>query len=117
MSRSHPPSLSWARHTASPTAADRRERLLWAGVALTLLADISLTIAGLAHGATESNPVAAAALASTGVVGLVALKGQAVGIAAIGWHVLPDGYRFVAPASLVVPWAAAALWNVHVLVR
>ena len=99
-------------HTRSP---GRAAWFSWSFVALTLVADIGLTVMGLANGFVESNPVAVVAFQKAGVIGLFLLKFQAVAVAALGWRVLPRPARVVAPACLGATWSVAVLANLALL--
>lgn len=110
------PTQSWSTRGTIPDESDRRVLLVWAGVVVALAGDLSSTAIGLATGFAELNPVAAAAFGAAGVVGLGLLKLPALALGALGWRLLPDPYALVAPGSLLVPWTAATLWNLLVLV-
>lgn len=95
--------------------ADGIERALWALVVLSLIGDIVTTFAGLHLGLTESNPVARTAIEGWGVVGMLALKALAVGVALCCRPLLPPAYRPVVPAGLALPWAFAVVVNCYMI--
>ncbi|SEN47323.1 hypothetical protein SAMN05216388_1003199 [Halorientalis persicus] len=96
-------------------AASRRERWLWALVAVTLLADIVLTHRGLVRGLTEGNPVVRAAVADAGIGMLGALKVGAVSLGLTAWRAMPDRERAVVPLGLALPWLGASVVNATLL--
>ena len=91
------------------------ERLLWALVILALVADVVTTFVGLSLGLTESNPAARGAIRGHGLVGMLALKGFAVGVGLVCRLLLDREYRPIVPAGLAVPWLVAALLNVYTI--
>jgi hypothetical protein len=91
------------------------ERLLWAVVAIALLADVVTTFLGLRLGLAESNPAARRAIEGYGVAGMLALKASAIGVGLICRPLLERQYRPVVPAGLAVPWLAAAAVNVYAI--
>jgi predicted anti-sigma-YlaC factor YlaD len=96
-------------------AASRRERWLWALVAVSLLADVALTRLGLMQGLTEGNPVVRAAIADAGIGMLGALKIGAVSLGLTAWLAMPDHERAVVPLGLALPWLGATLVNATLL--
>ncbi|RQG90023.1 hypothetical protein EA462_08435 [Natrarchaeobius halalkaliphilus] len=98
--------------TATPAEL---ERLLWVFVALSLVGDIVTTFVGLHLGLAESNPVARGAIEGYGLVGMIVLKGLAVGVALFCRSLLPREYRPIVPAGLAVPWTVAVCINVYMI--
>lgn len=98
---------------AAATAATAHASWLWTAAMATLLLDGALTIYGIRLGLTELNPVAADLIADVGIVpALALLKSGAVGVAVVGWFVMPADYRGLVPAGLALPWAFASVVNV-----
>ncbi|MFP8953201.1 DUF5658 family protein [Natrialbaceae archaeon A-arb3/5] len=93
----------------------RLERLLWGLVALSLVGDIVTTFVGLHIGLAESNPIARGAIDGYGLVGMLALKGFAVGVALLCRPLLPQEFRPIIPAGLAVPWAIATCLNIYTI--
>lgn len=91
------------------------ERLLWALVALSLVADVVTTFVGLRLGLAESNPAARSAIEGYGVIGMLGLKAFAVGVALACRPLLERAYRPIVPAGLAVPWLAAAIINAYTI--
>jgi hypothetical protein len=97
--------------TAVARLADHEGRL-WGVVLATCLADIALTTYGLRLGLAEGNPLAATLVGRLGAVpALALLKTGAVGVAVVGWTVVPDDYRALIPAGIALPWVAASAAN------
>lgn len=94
------------------SALSRRESVLWAVVAASMVADLLLTYYGIERGLTESNPFARAGLERFGYGALVALKLFALGVALACRPLLPREYAAVVPLSLAIPWMGATLINV-----
>lgn len=97
---------------ATPASLDR---LLWVLVGLSLVGDIVTTFVGLHLGLTESNPVARGAIDGYGVVGMLALKGGALGVGLLCRPLLPRAYRPIVPAGLAIPWTIAVCINVYMI--
>jgi hypothetical protein len=96
----------------------RTERIAWAVVAVTLVADIVLTFIGLSVGATEGNPVARYLMGVLGTLPAMAiLKLLGLGLGIIGWQYLPAKARLVVPIGLAVPWGTASVMNVVILTQ
>ena len=91
------------------------ERLLWGLVVLSLLGDVVTTFVGLHLGLSESNPIARSAIHSYGLVGMLALKGIAIGIGLVCRPMLPRAYRAIVPAGLAIPWTAAVFINLYMI--
>jgi len=91
------------------------ERLLWVLVGLSLVGDIVTTFVGLHLGLSESNPIARSVIHSYGVVGMLVLKGLAVGVGLVCRPLLPKAYRAIVPAGLAVPWTAAVFINIYMI--
>lgn len=91
------------------------ERVLWTFVVLALIADIVTTFVGLQLGLTESNPIARTAIEGYGVVGMLVLKGVAIGIGLLCRPVLPASYRPIVPAGLAIPWMIAVSINIYLI--
>ncbi|WP_049923092.1 DUF5658 family protein [Halopiger djelfimassiliensis] len=88
------------------------ERLGWALVGVSLVADIVTTVVGLRLGLAESNPVARGALEGYGLAGMIALKAVAVGIGLVCRPLLPKASRPIIPLGLALPWTVAVCFNV-----
>ncbi|ELY43882.1 DUF5658 family protein [Natronorubrum sulfidifaciens] len=91
------------------------ERVLWVLVGLSLIGDVVTTFVGLHLGLAESNPVARSAIEGYGLVGMLALKGIAIGIGLLCRPLLPSAYQPVVPAGLALPWTAAVCINVYMI--
>lgn len=91
------------------------ERLLWILVGLSLVGDVATTFVGLQLGLAESNPVARGAIEGHGLVGMLALKGVAIGVGLVCRSMLPESYRPVVPAGLALPWLAAVCINAYMI--
>ena len=91
------------------------ERLLWGLVVLSLIGDVVTTFVGLHLGLTESNPIARGVIHSYGVVGMLALKGLAIGIGLVCRPLLPAAYRAIVPAGLALPWTTAVFINLYMI--
>lgn len=87
------------------------ERWFWVIVGFSLVGDIVTTFVGLHLGLTESNPIARTAIDGWGLLGMLALKGFAVGIALVCRGLLEQPYRPIIPAALAIPWLAAVVIN------
>jgi hypothetical protein len=92
----------------------RRERWLWIGATLALLADVATTLLGLQAGLAEGNPVVANALATFGVAGFLTIKAGAL-VLAYGARVALPRYRVAIPLGVTLPWLAAAGANAALL--
>lgn len=88
-----------------------RDRAIWALAVSFLFLDLVTTWYGLQLGLRESNQVALMVLSQYGYVGLASVKGIALGIAFVGWSILPVAWRIVAPICLAVPWGLASGYN------
>ena len=99
------------RVTAALGGFSRRERLLWAVVAVALVGDLLTTYYGLRMGLTESNPVARTAMERFGFLAMVGLKLFAVGVGLCCRRLLPARHAILVPAGLAVPWLAAVVIN------
>ncbi len=95
--------------------AHRLERLLWVVVAVSLVGDIVTTFIGLHLGLSESNPIARSAIDGWGLLGMVTLKGMAVGVAVACRGLLEPVYRPIIPAALALPWAIAVCINLFMI--
>lgn len=80
-----------------------------------MLADVTLTVYGRQLGLVESNPVARGVLSDVGVIGLVGLKGVALGIGGCCRLLVTDRYGAVVPIGLAVPSLAAVGVNTAVI--
>lgn len=94
---------------------DDLERFLWIVVAISLVGDIATTFVGLHMGLAESNPVARNAIESWGLVGMLALKAFAVGVAVCCRPLLPREYNLIIPAGLALPWLVAVFINLYMI--
>lgn len=92
----------------------RRERWLWLGAALALLADVVTTLAGLKVGLAEGNPVVAGALQGFGVPGFLTIKAGAL-VLAYGARLALPRYRVVIPLGVALPWSVVAATNAALL--
>ncbi|WP_425461896.1 DUF5658 family protein [Natronosalvus hydrolyticus] len=97
--------------TASVEEMTGLERWLWVVVGFSLVGDIVTTFVGLHLGLTESNPIARNAIDGWGLLGMLALKGFALGIALVCRGVLERPFRPIIPAALAIPWLAAVVIN------
>ncbi|MXR52965.1 hypothetical protein GRX03_15300 [Halovenus sp. WSH3] len=88
-----------------------RERNLWLCTVAVMLIDVTLTINGLALGLEERNPVARAALAGAGALGLYGLKFAALLVGLCCRVLVPAPVRPLVPLALAVPSAIAAVVN------
>ncbi|MHC3438278.1 DUF5658 family protein [Natrialbaceae archaeon A-gly3] len=88
---------------------------LWVVVALSLVGDVVTTFVGLHLGLAESNPIARGAIEGWGLVGMLALKAFAVGVALCCRPLLSRAYRPVIPAGLALPWGIAVVINVYMI--
>lgn len=95
---------------SSPTA------LYWQLVVVALLADISLTIYGRRLGLIELNPLARTAIETYGNGAMVPMKAIVVMIALAAWSSLPKSQRWLVPLSVAIPWTAASLINLGLIV-
>ncbi|MEF8878481.1 MAG: hypothetical protein V5A60_17325 [Haloarculaceae archaeon] len=91
------------------------EAVLWAVALVAMLLDVGLTDYGLAMGLSEVNPIGRMALSALGSVGLLVAKLPVLGIALVGWWLLPDAERWAVPLGLALPWGAAVVLNLSVL--
>lgn len=93
-------------------ALARRERALWAAVAVTYVLDVALTAYGLSLGFEEANPVARATMLAVGPLpAMVALKTAVVGVAVVFARYAPPGGRPLIPLAVAAPWAVASVSN------
>lgn len=95
-------------------AATRHERALWAVVAVALVADVSLTYAGLTQGLTEGNPVMRWAIGWGGIGALVLAKMCILGVGVVAAKLRPNEAGVV-PLGLAIPWLLAATINAAVI--
>ena len=91
------------------------ESVLWTVAIAAMLLDVGLTDYGLAMGLSEVNPLGRAALTAFGSAGLLLAKLPVLALALVSWRVLPDAERWAVPLGLAVPWGAATLLNLSVL--
>lgn len=94
-----------------PEPVGTRDRAIWALAVCFLFLDMLTTWYGLQLGLRESNQVAVMLLSKFGYPGLASIKVIALGIAFVGWSILPVSSRIVAPICLVVPWGLASGYN------
>lgn len=87
------------------------DRTIWVLAVCFLFLDLLTTWYGLQLGLRESNQVAVMVLSQYGYLGLASVKGVALGIAFVGWSILPASSRIVAPICLAVPWGLASGYN------
>jgi len=97
---------------------------LWGLAFLTFgLGDAGLTIYGLAHGASELNPTAAAIIAGYGILGIIGLKLVVFaffGLLAWGvpraWTNCPEGvWRTGLPLAVALMGLVPVVWNLAAL--
>ena len=88
---------------------------LWVVVAASLVGDVVTTFVGLHLGLAESNPIARSAIEGWGLLGMLALKAFAVGVALCCRPLLPRAYRPIIPAGLALPWAVAVVINLYMI--
>lgn len=93
------------------TSLSRRERALWVGVSVVLVADVTTTSVA-SH--AEANPVGVVLLATGGVPALVVAKIVLVGVV-VGVRSWMPSHESAVPAVLVAVWGLASLNNVAVL--
>lgn len=91
------------------------DRAIWALAVCFLFLDLVTTWYGLQLGLRESNQVAMMTLSQYGYLGLASIKGIAMGIAFVGWSILPVSSRIVAPLCLAVPWGLASGYNTLII--
>lgn len=103
------------RHLPGNITPGDLERLLWAVVALALIADVVTTFVGLNLGLSESNPAARGAIEDHGLAGMLALKAFAVIVGLVCRPILEQPYRPIIPAGLAVPWLVAAALNTYMI--
>jgi|GEM_PF-669484 hypothetical protein len=120
--------LSWPVPIVSTAESDdtlltlRRERrmtrnhaLLWAFILVTTVADILMTMVGLAAGLREGNVVLAAMLAEFGLAGLWLVKFAAMVWLVAGWALLDDRTAAVFLALFATVTSAVVLSNALLL--
>ncbi|TYT63463.1 hypothetical protein [Natrialba swarupiae] len=93
----------------------RLEHLCWALVVVSLVGDVVTTFVGLHLGLAESNPIALRAIEGYGLLGMLALKGFAVGVGLLCRPLLPEEYRPIIPAGLAIPWLGAVCINLYMI--
>jgi hypothetical protein len=93
----------------------RRERWLWIGATLALLADLATTLLGLQLGLAEGNPVVANALSTFGIAGFLTVKAGVL-VVAYGARLALPRYRVAIPLGVALPWLVAAGTNATLLV-
>jgi hypothetical protein len=81
-----------------------------------MLLDVGLTDYGLAMGLSEANPLGRMALDAFGSPGLLLAKLPVLALATVCWRLLPETERWAVPLGLALPWGAAVLTNLSVLV-
>lgn len=102
------------RLDAGATWLARRERWLWLGATLALLADVVTTLLGFQAGLAEGNPVVASAIDGFGVAGFLTIKAGAL-VFAYGVRVVLPRYRVAIPLGIALPWIAVAVTNTALL--
>lgn len=104
--------VRWLRSGDGPSqAVATRDLIIWALALWFLCLDLFTTWYGIQLGFRESNQFAVLLLSQFGYVGLASVKAGALGIAVIGWWILPYSERFIAPSCLAIPWGLASLYN------
>lgn len=91
------------------------EHALWTVAVVAMLLDVGLTGYGLSAGLSEVNPIGRMALAALGPPGLLLAKLPVLALALAGWRVLPDTERWAVPVGLALPWSAAVVLNLSVI--
>lgn len=91
------------------------ETALWVLAVAAMLLDVALTDYGLAMGLSEVNPIGRMALSALGPPGLLLAKLPVLALALAGRRLLPATERWAVPLGLVVPWGAAVVLNLSLL--
>jgi hypothetical protein len=103
------------RHFPLSRPVERRDFRLWALVIAAMVADIALTIYGLEQGLLERNPIVLFGLDVVGYAALAFLKVPALVLGFVGWVSLPRTFGRLNLVGLALPWLAAVLINVWVI--
>lgn len=101
----------WSSESVTPAA------VIW-GLALLLfgIGDVLTTVVGIGvFGASESAPLAAAAIGGFGLASLVVYKVAFIAVAGGVYYVCPRPYRQGIPIGLVLVGVAVVAWNCVVL--
>jgi hypothetical protein len=93
----------------------RAHAVLWTVIVLATVADILLTMAGLANGFREGNAVVVASLSTLGLGGLFLVKFAAMVWLVAGWTLLSDRNASIFLALFAVVTLAVVANNVLVL--
>lgn len=93
----------------------RTHAVLWTLILVTTVADILLTMVGLARGLREGNVVVAAMLAELGLAGLWLVKFGAMVWLVAGWLLLDDRNAAVFLALFAIVTAAVVVSNTLLL--
>ena len=96
--------------------AERTDVYLWLLVLGVMVVDIALTLVGLGVGLIETNPVALFGIETVGYAVLAYLKVPALLLGVVGWVTLSRPMRRLNLVGLAVPWAAASLINLSLIV-
>lgn len=96
-------------------STETRDVQLWLLVLATMVADIGLTLYGLRLGLVETNPIAIFGIETVGYAVLAYLKVPALLLGVAGWIVLPTTARRLNLIGLTLPWAAATLVNLWLI--
>lgn len=92
------------------------ERELWFVALSAMVFDVILTVHGLQLGLSERNPVARAALESTGTIGLYLVKSGAVLTGLCCRPFLPESCTVIIPLALAIPSVLAVGVNTALIV-
>lgn len=92
-----------------------RHALLWTVVIVATVADVLLTMTGLAAGFREGNVVVRAMLGAFGPVGLWFVKFGALTWLVAGWSLLPDRDAAILLALFALVTVAVTVYNTLLL--
>lgn len=96
-------------------STDRLDVQLWLFVLGVMVADVLLTVYGLATGLVEKNPVALFGIETVGYAVLAYLKVPALLLGLAGWVLLSETARRLNLMGLAIPWASASLVNLWLI--
>lgn len=106
----------WRDALSGGYTANRVDIILWTVVFTAMIFDIVITIYGLHQGLIERNPIALLGINTIGYAVLAYLKVPAILIGFIGWVALPQPYRQLNLVGLSLPWVAAIMMNMWLIV-
>lgn len=98
------------------TQMTRTHAVLWSVILIATVADVLLTMTGLANGLREGNAVVATSLSSFGLAGLLAVKFAAMLWLVAGWTLLSDRNAAMFLALFAAVTVGVVGYNVAVLV-